>query len=306
MILEILIPQLIPLYILIAMGFVSARHMDVNLHSMAIISIYFLAPVVIFGAIARMEFQTDYLVLPLVLFILSFAITLGSYSLAQRKFKDRMANVIGLASATSNSGYFGLPIILALYGPEMTGIYLLGNFGAEIVAITLAYYFGARGNLSVRESLIKVFRLPILYAIILGLLWNVMNLPLPAAFLTYWDYFTGAWVVIGMMLTGVALGKLNTLRLNLKLSLWLGCTKFIIWPLAVGLAILIDIYITQMFPPEIYGLFIIWSLCPLPNNAVAFSAQLKIHPEEVAMTTLASTIFAFFYIPLMIWLLNLL
>jgi len=305
MILSILIPQLIPLYLLIAMGFIGGRHLDVNLHSMAIVVIYFISPVVVFGAVAQMDFRPDYLILPLVLFTLSVIITTLSFHGAKQLFKDNIANLIGLSSATSNSGYFGLPLVIALFGADKSGLYILGNFGAEIVGITLAFYFGARGNFSVRESLLKLVKIPFIHAMALGLFWNLAIGDLPPIFLTYWGYFTGAWTIIGMMLIGVALGKLSSFRVNIRLTSWLCMVKFIVWPLAVGGAVALDQFYFHLFGMEVWALFILWSLCPLPNNVVAFAAQLNIRPDEAALTVLASNIVALFVLPAVLSLIHL-
>lgn len=298
MIVQTLLPNLIPLYALIAFGFAGGRWMDINLHSMAVMAIYFIAPIVIFGAVAQVDFQPEYLALPLVLAFISFTVTMLSYNLARRFFPAKMASLIGMASSTGNTGYFGLPLILAIYGADQTGIYILGNYGAEVVAITLGYYFGARGNFHVKDSLMKLVKLPVIHGLWIGVVWNIMALPLPDSFLNYWGHFTGAWVVIGMMLIGVALGKIPKFELNFKLIGWLSVVKFLIWPLLVGLFIWLDQSFFGLFGADIYGMFLIFSLCPLAGNVVAFAAQLDVHPEEAAMAVLISTIIALFYIPL--------
>ena len=49
-ILSLLIANIIPLYILIVVGFIGGRFLDINLPSIATIAIYILAPIVNFGA----------------------------------------------------------------------------------------------------------------------------------------------------------------------------------------------------------------------------------------------------------------
>lgn len=276
--------------------------MDVNLASMATILIYFIEPVVVFGAVAHIKLQPQYFVLPVSLAAASITITLVSYQGAKYVFdRSNFPNLIAIASPTSNSGYFGLPIILAFFGVEASGIYLMGNLGADIVMVTMGYYFGACGGFDVRESIIKVLKLPVLYGIILGLLYNLTGYELSSTFQSYWTYFTGAWVVVGMMLIGVALGKLIHFRINFKLLSYLSLVKFGLWPLMIFLAILFDRNITQAFDSEVYAMFMVWSLCPLMANTVAYAAQLNVRPDEAAMCVLITTIFALFYMPLVLY-----
>ena len=300
MIFDVLIPQLIPLYILIAMGFIGGRFMDVNLASMATISIYFISPVVVFGAVAQLDLHPEYLLLPVGLAVLAGIVTFASYHIASLMFRDKLANLAAMGSPQGNSGYFGLPVILALYGGGASGIYLMSNIGAEIIAITVGYYFGARGNFNVRDSVMKVIKLPVIHGLWLGLVWNVAGFELSRNALDYWTYFTGAWVVIGMMLIGVALGQLPRFRINLKLLTFLSVIKFGLWPLMISGAIALDQLFFQAFTPEIYGMMMVWSLCPLMGNLVAYAAQLDVNPDEAAMCVLITTVIALFYMPLIL------
>ena len=45
----------------------------------------------------------------------------------------------------------------------------------------------------------------------LNLLLNFLHVQQPEVFHTYWQYFTGAWVVVGMMLIGIALAGVRVL-----------------------------------------------------------------------------------------------
>ena len=49
----LLVTQIIPLLILIALWYFAGRKLDVNLHSLAMISIYIIAPFVNFGAMSK-------------------------------------------------------------------------------------------------------------------------------------------------------------------------------------------------------------------------------------------------------------
>ena len=229
----LLITNLFPLYIIIALGYIGGRYMQLNLESIARILIFMLQPIVAFGAVSRIDFQPEYLALPFVIAGASAVIAVSSHVLSRKIFSAKRSCLIGMASASGNTGYFGLPVIMALFGPDAIGIYLMINLGIQISESTLAYYLGARGEHTVTESLKRVFRLPSIYAMALGLLVNFTGLNLPDIFYTYWDHATGAWIIFGMMLIGIALGKTAPLQFNWRLNAWLGGVKFIVWPLAV-------------------------------------------------------------------------
>lgn len=296
-ILGLLIANIIPLYILVALGFIAGRWMDVNLHSMAIIVIYIIAPVVNFGAMTKLSFDPEYVALPAILLAFSAGVGFAVYALATRAWRDSKANLIAMSSVTGNTGYFGLPIVLALFGDKWVGLYLFMNMGVLLSENILGYYFGARGHADMKGAIIKVLKLPVIHAIWLGLLVNALNLPLPSVFDRYWHYATGAWVIIGMMLIGIALSKLPKLELDMRLMRWMFAPKFILWPLAGAAIITLDHVYFHAFEKDIYGLIAIFVSVPLAGNIVAFAANLNLHPERAAGAVLISTVLGIITVP---------
>ena len=168
-IISLLIANIIPLYVLIALGFIAGRWMDVNLPSMATVAIYILAPIVNFGAMAQMKFTPEYIALPVIFFIGSAVIGTLSYLTAQKIWKNNTANLIGMGSVTGNTMYFGLPVILALLDPKWVGVYALLNLGTFLNEVGLGYFFGARGNATIKGAVINYLPSaphPLLYTVV--------------------------------------------------------------------------------------------------------------------------------------------
>lgn len=301
---SILLGQLVSLLLLIGLGYAAGRWLQVQAHTLAMIAIYFLAPIVNFGGVAQLKFQSAYLLLPLLLFAIAAGLAMVSYRLSARLYADNTRNLIAMSASTGNSGYFGTPLVLALLGPQALGIYFLMNFGVALCESTVGYYYGARGHHTVRESLKKVLQLPFGYAVLLGLLWNISGAVLPEVLLVWWQRFTGAWVIVGMMLIGVALSQAGGWRANFRLTGVLFAIKFVAWPLCTfGLALL-DRAFLGLFDTSVHTLLLIIGVVPLAGNTVAFATQLRLRPGEMAAAVLESTAFAVVYIPFMFWLLR--
>lgn len=286
-----------PLYILIACGYVAGRWMDVNLHSMAIVAIYFLAPMVNFGAMMKLEFDPAYAALPLIVFTGSAAIGCITYWFANRRWKDNSANLISMSSVTGNTGYFGLPIILALFDERYAGIYLLMNAALILSELGLGYYFGARGHADMKGAVLKVLKLPVVYALLAGISLNMLGVKLSPLVARYTDYATGAWVLVGMMLIGIALGKQEKIIFEPRLIKWLFTAKFALWPAFGALFIASDILFFQLYDAKIHAMIAIFCAVPLAGNLVAYAANLNLRPERVAGAVLASTLLALFTVP---------
>lgn len=296
----VLIENLIPLYLLIALGYIAGSRLDVNLHSMAIVAIFIVSPVVMFGGIMHISLTPAYLLLPVIIFAASGAICLCAWRLSSSRLAGNLPNLVGMCSATGNTGYYGLPVVLALLGPEAAGIYLLMNLGIAFSEYTFGYYAGARGHYDVRESIGKLLRLPALHAAWIALVCNALGVRMPEVFETYWHHFTGAWIVIGMMLIGIGLSKASTLRPNFALLGWLGAFRFAVWPAVMFCIAATDRFFLHLYDRDIHTMMLLIGLVPLGANMVAYAGHLNLPAGEAAMAVLLSTLFALAYLPFML------
>lgn len=298
--------NLLPLYAIIAAGYFAGRVFKVDSRTMASLSIYFFLPIVIFGFVSNMAFKPSYVILPAFLYIASTITALSFYALGKRIYKkDSRANLMALCSAMGNAGYFGLPLVLLFFDADKVAIYVFMLLGVSLFEATIGYYIAARGNFSVRNSLIKLLKFPSIYAIATALIVNAMDIELPEMFWTYWTHVKGCYVIIGMMIIGVVLGSMKTLVFDLKLTVLVFIGKFLAIPLLGGLFIWLDSAVLHMFTIDIYHLIVLITIVPSAANVVAFSAQLNVQPEKAATTVLSGTIFALIYIPAVVWLIGL-
>jgi predicted permease len=301
-----LIINLIPLYVLIALGYIAGRWLDVNLHSIARINIFILLPIVSFGAVMQMQFTPAYILLPFMLFGVSVVVMSAFYKTGRLVFKDGSAGLLGSGSANGNSLYFGLPIIMALFGPEMAGVFIFMNLGPQISNLTIGYFLAARGKNSMAGSFKKLLKFPVIHAIWPAILLNVSGAQMPSIALQYWEYAVGALAFLGMMMIGVALGKLERFAFDWKLTGMLFISKFIAWPLLCLSFVLLDHYVLHLFSGELHQIIMVFSVMPLIGNLVAYASEHNLYPERAAAAVLASTLFTLVTIPgvfaLMQWL----
>jgi predicted permease len=296
----LLVTTALPLLVLIALGFFAGRKLHLDTMTLANLAIFIIAPVVNFGAMTKLQFDATYLLLPLILYVFASAISLLYFRIATHALKDTRANIVGMSAGSGNTGYFGIPIVLALFGSDVLGIYLLMNLAIALCEVTVSYYIGARSQSSMQESLRKVVRLPHLYAVAAGLTLNYNGIEMPTAFYTYWDKFVGAWIIIGMMIMGATLSKIPRFTVNLPLLTMMLIAKFVLWPLGVLGLILLDQHILHLFDAKVHTMMMILSLVPLAVNTVAFAIKLDLRAGDAAIAVLISTLIAIFYLPVIL------
>ena len=292
-----LFSNIAPLYALIVLGWLAGRFYGVDRESIAGLAIYIIVPIVSFYYVAEIDFKPAFALLPVIVFTIYSVLTIMVYQLGKFVYPDKRANLLAMCSAASNTGYFGLPLVILLFAPEWVGVYVFALVGALFYEATVMYYIANRGNFSPKESIMNVLRFPVLYAVFLGLLVNFLQLDLPSQLDPYWTYFKGAYVVVGMMIVGCSLPKLSDLLIGPKFLTIVFVSQFVIWPLIAFAFISFDKAILQWYEPEIYKMLMIIAIVPPAANITAYAAKLDLNPEKAATTVLLGTIFALFYIP---------
>ncbi|MCB1841106.1 MAG: AEC family transporter, partial [Alphaproteobacteria bacterium] len=298
-----LLVNLLPLYILIGMGFIAARYLKVDRQSLASLAIFMFMPIVVFGFVVKLEFQASYIMLPLIIFLVSIITGLVFLAVGKKVYGDNTANLMAMCCSMGNTGYFGLPLVFLFFDEQQTAVYIFMMLGGSVYEATFGYYLAARGAFDVKTSLKKLAKFPALYAITAGFIANGLGYKPPELFETYWAYFKGAYVVLGMMIVGAALANINKLVFGPRFMALVFLGKFVAWPALIYAFIAFDNAVLGWYPQDIHNLILIMSLVPPAANIAAFAAQMNLKPEKAATTILVSTVFALVYIPAMIWLL---
>ncbi len=293
--------NLLPLYVLIALGFFAGRRLNVDRHSIGNLAIYLCMPVVVFGYIANLDFRAEYIIMPVVIYIASAVTGLTFLQVGKKIYHDNQANLMSLCVSMGNTGYFGLPLVLLFFDKEIVAIYVFMMVGSLMYESTVGYYIAARGQFDVRQSFIKLAKLPTVYAMAAGFTVNAMNVQLPEMFWEYWTHFKGAYVILGMMIIGVALSGIKKFEFGPRFIALVFTGKFGLYVLIAVAFIALDKNFLYLLNGDLHKIIIFMAICPPAANIAAFAAQLDLQPEKAATTILLGTIFALLYIPTIIW-----
>lgn len=292
-----LLSGLLPLYIIIALGWLAGRFYGVERASLASLAIFILAPMVAFYYVSNLEFRLSYIAVPLVVYALLTIMSLSFYHIGKLVYHDKRANLLGMCAGATNTGYMGLPLAIMFLPPEWVGVYVFALTGGLFYEATILYYIANRGQFSPKESLKRVVQFPVLYAVLAGLLINAAGIEFPSQMDNFWQYFKGAYVVVGMMIIGVSLSRVSKLVMGPRFLSLVFLAQFVVWPLLAVGVITLDKMFIHAFVPEIYKILMIVAIVPPAANIAAFAAKLDLSPEKAATTVLLGTIFALFYIP---------
>lgn len=297
--------NLLPLYALIAAGYFAARVLNVDKNSLGNLAIYIFMPVVVFGFVVNLDFQPAYISLPIFYLIASVVLGLGFFAMGQRVFRDKQANLMSMCVSMGNTGYFGLPLVLLFFDKEMVAIYVFMMLGGAVYEATVGYYIAARSHFDVRQSVNKLLKFPVLYAMAAGLSINALGVEMPDLFWDYWAHFKGAYVIIGMMIIGAALASIDKFVFGPRFVAFVFVGKFIMFPLCALIFIMLDRHMLHWLSTDIHNLVVMMTIVPPAANVAAYATQMNMEPEKAATTILIGTVFALFYIPCIIMMMGL-
>ncbi len=298
--------KILPLYGLIALGFVAKKNLQIDQTTFAKVLIYITAPAIVFQAALTTPLQFNLLALPLLFLGLGFVLNRLWLIIGSHRFKDSRASLLAFVGGTGNTGYFGLSLILATLGESALNLAVFCVLGTILYENTIGYFTFARANFTWKTSLHKLFRLPSLYAVAIGLLLNILHIPLAeqALYQEYTLLFRGCHIIFGMMLIGCAMANVSNRQIDYTFMSLAFFAKFFCFPLAMYGCIILDRVITHLFSPLASQTMLTLSLVPLAANTVAYATELKVQANTAAMAVFLSTLFAAIYIPLMVTLLN--
>lgn len=295
--------KIIPLYMNILLGYLAGKLLEVNRETIARLMFYIINPIVVFNGVLHTRLDPSVLLLPIFTFSISSLLCLLFYKLGKTLWLDSSANLLAFSAGTGNTGYFGLPMALLLFDDQGEGAYIMGLLGVTFFENTLGFYVLSRKNEAASnqtplQCFFKLFKLPTLYALLGGLFFNIIHLPIPEIFNEFMLNIKGAYAVFGMMIIGLGLAGLKDFKIDYKFVGMSFLAKFVAWP-AIVLSIITIGKFLGYENNYIYNALMLVSIVPLAVNTVVMASLLKTQPEKAASAVLASIIFALLYVPIM-------
>ena len=190
-----LFSKLIPLYLIIILGFLAAKFLKSQKETIASLLIYIITPVIVFHGAYTTKISPLTLVLPVIFFSVASLICLSVYQFAKRIWHDTTKNILAFATGSGNTGYFGLPVAVAIFGDSILGMVVLCILGMVLYENTVGFFITARGHHTIMESIKKVLGLPAIYAFFLGILVNLSGITLSGTYFDTINIFRGSYTL---------------------------------------------------------------------------------------------------------------
>lgn len=292
----ILLRQVLTMFLLSGVGFVMVRAGKITLEggkTIGNILIYLSLPCVIVNSFT-VDFTRERLI-GLGLSALATAVLLG-LSVLVSALAFRKDAVSCFASAFSNPGFFGVPVIAAVLGED--AVFYIAPFIALVNMLQWTYGVSRLTGQSPRQglSLKRIFTAPFMVAIIIGLVLFFTGFRLPEILSSAVKTIAGLNTPLAMFSIGLYLSQCHFKELFCTLRLYkVSALRLLVIP-AVSLALL------TLLPAQYYPLklaVLIAAACPVGSN-VAVYAQLYGKDHSYAVETVViSTLLSILTLPLL-------
>lgn len=290
-----------PILVLLVVGGILQKKFNFNLKALSYLINYCFMPAAVFVNIYETSIQPEVLG-RVALFILIF---IGS----QMLISHFISKVLGLTTTESavfknsvvliNSGNYGIPVAQMVFATQPIGVAI--QVILVIFQNVTTYTYGLYNLISTTKSGKEIFKdflkMPILYALILGILLNVLNLPIPVSFRIPIDYIAEGFVAVSLITLGAQLSQIE-IRTMLNKTIIVSCiTRLLVGP-SIALVV---IYILGLDGVIAQSLLIASSF-PTSRNSSSLALEYDVDSNIAAQTVLFSTIMSCLTVTFVIYL----
>jgi len=279
---------LLPIFLIIALGVMFEKTKRPDFKSISDLTLYFFTPCLIFSGLIKGHEQLSSFLPRAIAFMLLMTLFFWGVSAAFGRIlglDTRKTSAFSLSTIMMNTGNYGLPLVLFAFGKEglAYGVIVLVLFTFPLG--TLAIYIASRGQASIRESLLEIFKIPLFHAVVLASIWRYFQLPMPPVLLKSIDLVGQAAIPGLLMLLGMQLSRTSIRGGALLPVLSSSGLRLILSPLvAIGLCALLGI---QGLPRNV---LILQTSTPSAIIPLLYAINYDTHPEIVAATIFVSTL----------------
>lgn len=211
--LGIFIRVILPVAVIVAIGYAAGRTLHVDQRPLARLALYVLVPCMVFAGLARTDVSPMELG-QIFAFVLLTVITMWPISLLAARalhLTKTETNAFLLGTLLANGVNVGFPVLLLAFGAAGLERGVVYAVGMQVVFQTVGVYLAANGTVSALQAMKMVVRVPGVYALALGMLVNWTAMPVPEWLFSPVKMVGDSLVPLLLIVLGIQLTEVNFL-----------------------------------------------------------------------------------------------
>jgi malate permease and related proteins len=293
----------LPAFLIFVIGYIGQKKLTIDRKSVSTTALYLMSPFLAFRTFYTNDITIDYL--HIILFSVTLCVTLLILTLLigkVKKLQQSMLSAMILSGVFMNSGNYGVPIVLFAFGSVGFDYAVIMMVIQSLLMNTIGLYYAARGSKetdSMKESLQKVAKMPVLYGAAVGLILQLSGVEIPSFFMQSVDLVANAAIPTVMLVLGMQLATLS--RKDVKLG---EISSIILMRIVVSPVIAYLIIMVFSIEGILAKILIVLAAMPTAANTTLYALQYDTEPDFVSSSTLVTTLLSIVTVPIMLMLVS--
>jgi len=279
--------NIVPVFVAIGVGYALERRFGIQIKSVSRTVFYALSPCLIFSSLVQSTVSgEEFWNITSFQILITLGVALVAWGVARGLRFDRvMESAFLLATLFVNAGNYGLSINLLAFGEAALARAIIYFVVSSVLINTAGVYLASRGKARAFDALVNVFKVPLVYAVLLAVLVNLVKLDLTGSPIFKAVEMMGkAAVPLMLLLLGMQLAD-TRLTQGIKLAglatiIRLVVTPALAWPLA---------NLLSLAGPTLQACLVEASM-PTAVTATVLAIEFDAQPEFVTSVVLLSTL----------------
>jgi malate permease and related proteins len=228
-------------------------------------------PALMIISTARVKLEAALAMIPFLCLLLGACSVLSAWWIFRNQ-SVKLRGILLMGAGGLNVGLFGFPLIEGIWGTEALVYAVMFDIGNTIMTFGVVYPIGSyfaresTGKIGIQKILKRVFSLPPVTGMFIGLLINILQIPLPEIAFKFLEVLAGANKALVLLLMGIYLSfELNKAQMKFIAKL-LGI-RYFFGLVAVGLLY----YFLE--PSLMQSVLIVLVILPLGMTILPFSDE---------------------------------
>ncbi len=210
-ILDVFLQNILPIFIVAAIGFVLRRSLGIDKQTLSKLTFYAFSPALVFSSLVNSQIPSNEMV-QLAAYALSVTLVMGVIALlASRILRLSRIDTMALLLVVMfvNGGNYGLTLNRLRYGEAGLARAIVFFVVSTILVFTVGVFIASMGKASWQASLVRLFRLPAFYAVVLAVVVYSFDIPVPGPLLRGIELAGAGAIPVMLVVLGMQIADLR-------------------------------------------------------------------------------------------------
>jgi predicted permease len=278
--------RVLPILLLVALGYSFQRRMRIDASTLNRVNLYLFVPALTLSRLAETPLSASTIgTVAIAVFLNTLFLWLVSWFVGRAmNWNPTVQATVTLGSMLGNSGNYGLPLIELVLGRQFVGFQALVLAINNVLTFTVGIWLLARSKLSIAEATKQVLSIPLIYAVLLGIVLSATKTSLPKPLLVSLKYLGDGLIPVALVTLGVQLAEQFEFRNGVALTA-AAFLRLVASPLSMfAIVHLLGIQ------PELGRVLILGASVPTAVNTALLAIEFGVNPSLASAIVMVTTL----------------